>query len=160
MSRPGPAGLLPASGEKACPCGSGRRYPACCGLLHDGIRRARTAEELMRSRYSAFALHLAGYLLTSWHPDTRPGQLQLDPQHTWLGLRIHQVTGGGADDDHGTVTFTARSRSRSGVVTAMTERSRFVRVRGEWRYAGEVPGEPGGGPAGAASGDPAGPGGH
>ena len=44
-----------------CPCGSGTPYDACCGVLHRGERQAATPEELMRSRYSAYALGDLGY---------------------------------------------------------------------------------------------------
>ena len=52
-----------------CPCGSDavRR----CGVLHRGERQA-TPEELMRSRYSAYALGDLGYVDRTWHPRTRP----------------------------------------------------------------------------------------
>ena len=46
----------------ACPCGLGDDYDACCGRLHAGAP-ALTAEALMRSRYSAFAVGDAAYLL-------------------------------------------------------------------------------------------------
>jgi SEC-C motif-containing protein len=62
----------------SCPCGSGYLYPDCCGPLHDGEAPAPTAMALMRSRYCAFALGRAGYLLDTWHPSTRPDQLELD----------------------------------------------------------------------------------
>ncbi|HEX8865525.1 MAG TPA: SEC-C metal-binding domain-containing protein, partial [Lentzea sp.] len=41
--------------NKLCPCGTGQSYVDCCGALHSGARTAATAEQLMRSRYSAFA---------------------------------------------------------------------------------------------------------
>ena len=45
-----------------CPCHSKKRYADCCGPLHKGTRPAATPEELMRSRYSAFALGEVDYL--------------------------------------------------------------------------------------------------
>ena len=60
-----------------CPCGSRRVYEECCEPFHLGAA-APTAEALMRSRYSAFALGLAPYLLRTWHPSTRPASLSLD----------------------------------------------------------------------------------
>ena len=62
--------------ETNCPCGSGIAYVACCGPFHSGTTAAPTALELMRSRYSAFAVRDAGYLLETWHPTTR---LSLQP---------------------------------------------------------------------------------
>src|SRR5687768_5433704 len=54
--------------NRRCPCGSGLPLGDCCGRLHDGTVTAATAEQLMRSRYSAFALGEPGYLLATWHP--------------------------------------------------------------------------------------------
>ena len=54
-----------------CPCGSNVAYNECCLPLIKGDRPALTAEELMRSRYSAYAMKEIGYLLSSLHPDHR-----------------------------------------------------------------------------------------
>jgi SEC-C motif domain protein len=64
----------------SCPCGAGPSYDRCCGPLHDGAP-APTAEALMRSRYSAFAVGRADHLFRSWHPRTRPDEVVL-PQGT------------------------------------------------------------------------------
>lgn len=106
----------------------------CCGVIHDGLRPARTAEALMRSRYSAFALRLSDYLLTSWHPDTRPMAMHFEPGQQWLGLRIVDTSEGGPGDAAGTVTFEARYRTGGGRERTMTERSRFQRYAGAWVY--------------------------
>ena len=93
----------------------------------------------MRSRYSAFALRLSDYLLTSWHAATRPSELRLDPAHRWLSLEILATEAGGPDDTTGTVTFRARARSGDGRESTLTEHSRFERVAGAWVYVdGEV----------------------
>ena len=63
---------------RRCPCTSGLPYDECCGPLHRGERAAPTAEQLMRSRFSAFALADAAYLLATWHPSTRPESLELE----------------------------------------------------------------------------------
>lgn len=52
-----------------CPCTSGRPYGACCGPFHRGEREAPDAEALMRSRFAAFALKDAAYLVRTLHPD-------------------------------------------------------------------------------------------
>ena len=74
-----------------CPCGTGRRYDACCGPHHRGSARAATAEELMRSRYSAFVAGEASYLLRTWHPATRPETLVLDEDVRWTGLEVDRI---------------------------------------------------------------------
>lgn len=123
-----------------CPCGSGRPYDDCCGALHRDERVAATAEELMRSRYSAFALGDAVYLLATWHPSTRPKTLTLDDRIEWLRLRI--LDADDADDGAGpaaaserTVEFRAVFRTADGR-DQLHERSRFVREAGRWYYLG------------------------
>jgi SEC-C motif-containing protein len=116
-----------------CPCGSGEPVAACCGRLHSGHTGAATAEQLMRSRFSAFALGEEAYLLSSWHPSTRPKRVRLDPAREWTHLEIVGRTGGGPFDTEGTVEFRAHYRTggRAGV---LHENSRFVREDGAWQY--------------------------
>ena len=115
-----------------CPCGLPATYASCCERFHRG-EPAPTAELLMRSRYSAFAVRDADYLLRTWHPTTRPSRLVLDPREQWLQLEILDTAQGGLLDAAGEVTFRAEyaAGSRSG---ATQERSRFVRVDGHWVY--------------------------
>ncbi|WP_037571658.1 YchJ family protein [Phaeacidiphilus oryzae] len=120
----------------ACPCGSGRAYADCCKPAHTGARPAPTAEALMRSRYSAFVLGDAGYLLRSWDPATRPARLELDAGVRWTGLEILRTEGGGEGPFHtaGTVEFTAHSSQGD-----LHEVSRFGRdAAGRWVYVDGV----------------------
>ena len=65
------------SNASKCACGSSRKYIKCCGqYIKQGIK-PQTAEVLMRSRYCAYVLQDEEYLLTTWHPSTRPIQLNL-----------------------------------------------------------------------------------
>jgi SEC-C motif-containing protein len=121
-----------------CPCGLGEPYDACCGPLHTGAVPAATAEQLMRSRYSAFAVGDAGYLVRTWHPDTRPARLRLHPGQRWTGLRIVERERGGLLDREGTVEFRA-TYVHKGQAGEVHERSRFTRVDGAWLYVGEAP---------------------
>lgn len=91
-----------------------------------------TAEELMRSRFSAFARRDEAYLLRSWHPGTRPPQIEFDPALHWQSLEILGGTGGGPHDPKATVEFRAvYTGSGSG---ELHENSRFVRHEGAWVY--------------------------
>lgn len=92
----------------------------------------------MRSRYSAFAVGDAGYLLATWHPTTRPAALELDPDVRWTGLEVLATTGGTLFEAHGTVEFRAHSvvGRRAGV---QHELSRFVREDGRWTYVDGTP---------------------
>ncbi len=94
---------------QACPCDPALRYAACCAPLHGGLPAA-SAEALMRSRYAAFVLGLADYLLATWHPSTRPRTLSLDSEARWLGLDVQAVASTGLDS--ATVRFVARCGCR------------------------------------------------
>ena len=116
----------------ACHCGSGKPYAACCGRLHSGAENAASAEALMRSRYSAYVLKLEDYLLATWHPDTRPAELDLAADDSkWLGLEVKKHAA--QDDIHATVEFVARYRI-AGRGYRLHEISRFVREDGRWFY--------------------------
>ncbi|MFJ2113896.1 MULTISPECIES: YchJ family protein [unclassified Streptomyces] len=116
-----------------CPCGLPAAYGVCCGRFHTGAATAPSAELLMRSRYSAFAVLDAPYLLRTWDPATRPAELDLDPATRWTGLEILDTTDGSAFHTSGTVTFRARFR-QDGEDGALCERSRFARHEGAWVY--------------------------
>jgi SEC-C motif-containing protein len=121
-------------GELECPCGLGEQYDSCCGRYHGGLP-APTAEQLMRSRYSAFALGDADYLLRTWHPTARPRTLELDPACHWKRLAVLETTGGGLLDSAGTVSFRA-IYVLDGQRHVLTENSKFVREGKRWLYLG------------------------
>ncbi|TFD94055.1 hypothetical protein E3T61_03410 [Cryobacterium lactosi] len=127
------AGAPAAEGSVRCPCLSGNTYDACCGRLHCGDAAAATAEELMRSRYAAFAVGDGAYLLRTWHPLTRPAALELDPAVRWTRLDIDRTVRGRMFDTEGVVEFTAYSR-HNGRRTRQHEISRFLKVSGAWLY--------------------------
>jgi SEC-C motif-containing protein len=129
----------------ACPCGAGA-YASCCGPLIAGSQLAETAEQMMRSRYSAFALaardpQAIEHLLRT-HPE--PGQPEAERRQglkasarslKWIGLSVLEAQAGGPLDSHGTVTFEARWRDREGREGVLRECSRFERGEaGEWLY--------------------------
>ncbi|GAA4358942.1 YchJ family protein [Angustibacter luteus] len=116
-----------------CPCGSGDPYADCCGRLHRGTSTAATAEQLMRSRYSAFVVGDRDYLLRTWHPAHAPSELELDDALRWVRLDVTDVRRGGFLDVDGEVEFTAHYRN-DGVRGVQRERSTFVREGGRWLY--------------------------
>jgi SEC-C motif-containing protein len=123
--------------DARCPCGSSLSYGECCRPLHLGIFPAPTAERLMRSRFSAFAVGDPAYLLRSWHPATRPATLELDADTRWLWLEIVRTERGAERDADGVVEFRAKYRvdapeGRSSGV--QHEISTFSRVDGAWVY--------------------------
>lgn len=99
----------------------------------------------MRSRYSAFAVGDASYLLRTWHPSDRPRELTLDPALTWIRLAVLQADRGGLFDTTGTVRFRA-VYVQAGQRGVITETSAFARRNGRWAYLGpeEIGARPGG----------------
>lgn len=120
-----------------CLCLSGEAYMECCGRFHSGGAEAATAEQLMRSRYSAFALLNAEYLRKTWYPETAPADLELDPAMEWRRLDILSTERGGPLDSEGTVEFKAYFR-HDGERGVHHETSRFVRVDRRWYYVDGV----------------------
>ena len=115
-----------------CPCDPIRRHADCCGPIHAGAP-ASDAEALMRSRYSAYVMGLEDYLLTSWHPSTRPRPPLLESGAKLKWLRLKVIEHRAIDDDHAEVEFEARYLE-NGVRRDLHERSRFVRENGRWFY--------------------------
>lgn len=114
-----------------CTCGSGELFGRCCLPLHSGERQAETAEQLMRARYSAYAVGDLDYIWQTWHPRTRPPELA--GGLSWTGLQILDTVDGGPGDQSGEVEFRAHYRDGSRMGT-LHERSRFaVRAR-RWFY--------------------------
>ena len=121
-----------------CPCGNANKeYTDCCAVYLKGCKDPTTAEALMRSRYTAYTLDNEDYLLSTWHPSTRPDLLKLadGPHKKWLGLRVsrHEQTG----KDHSVVEFVARYKV-GGCAHRLHEISRFVCESGRWFYVDGV----------------------
>ena len=121
-----------------CPCGSELDYASCCQPAISGTDPARTAEALMRSRYSAYALGEVDYLIATTHPDFRQ-RLSLDSllehhQNTrWLKLTIHEHSSGQPGDTQDTVRFSALFVEQ-GQYGRLIEHSNFKQENGRWYY--------------------------
>lgn len=121
-----------------CPCGSQRPFSDCCQPLLSNEAYAKTAEALMRSRYSAFATGNIDYLIATLHPSKRQPQdrelLQGALHNTcWLGLQVRACEQGRETDERGTVEFIA-TWSEGGQSGFLHERSRFVKDSDRWYY--------------------------
>ena len=123
----------------SCPCGrvnaQGRPvgFGQCCGVyLESDSIAAPNAECLMRSRYSAFCLQRAPYLLATWHASTRPTDVTFEPGVKWLGLEVRRHTQ--HDATHAQVEFVARQKPSLGPAVRLHECSDFVLENGHWYY--------------------------
>ncbi|WP_151798071.1 YchJ family protein [Acinetobacter bereziniae] len=119
-----------------CPCGSAQ-YSQCCQPLHSGQKKAQTAEQLMKSRYSAFAKQEIAYIVAT----TALGQQQaLDVQaivawsksNHWLKLEVVQAKEK-LDKNHAQVEF--KAHFHDGQQTQIHhEVSHFVYHVGQWYF--------------------------
>lgn len=117
-----------------CPCQSGQQYTTCCEPLHQQKQQAKTAEQLMRSRYSAFVMQHTEYLQATLHPSQHQPDDAVSLQQTmestqWLGLRIVISAEYG---DKAEVEFIAFYQDSP--IGQLHERSRFIRQHNQWFY--------------------------
>jgi len=87
----------------------------------------------MRSRFTAFARGDLAHLERSWHPSTRPADLDLDTDTVWRRLQIVDTVAGGPEHAEGVVEFRASYRAPAGA-GVLHERSRFTRLEELWVY--------------------------
>ncbi|HYC00222.1 MAG TPA: YchJ family protein [Candidatus Limnocylindrales bacterium] len=122
-----------------CPCGSKVEFSQCCEPFLLGTREPQTAEQMMRSRYTAYTRADVDYLMATLHPDNvsegdEETTRRWASESQWQGLQIVATEAGGADDEQGIVEFVARYRDRAGEMHAHHERSVFTRLDGKWRF--------------------------
>lgn len=123
-----------------CPCGSSKKYSDCCAMAHKSISLVKTAEQLMRSRYTAFTMANGNYLMKSHHTTTRPIKEQKSIENwaksvNWIRLEVLESTKGKGRNEKGTVTFNAYY-FEDGKVQVIHEKSAFVKENGIWMYLG------------------------
>ena len=111
-------------------------YGQCCGRWVEADAAcgpfAPDAQQLMRSRYTAFVLEREAYLHATWQASHCPAHIEFDPGVKWLGLEVRHYRLTGADTAE--VEFVARQKPASGPATRLHERSRFVLEGGRWLY--------------------------
>lgn len=123
----------------SCTCSKSISFDKCCGRFLSGAQHAKTPEQLMRSRYSAYALGGYGeYLMSTWLPAMTQGlsiselsEKTLD----WQGLKVISSSQKG---DNGVVEFEASFRvsPESEELDTMHEISEFIRIQSRWFYVG------------------------
>jgi SEC-C motif-containing protein len=115
-----------------CPCGNNVEFDQCCKPLLLDAALPKSAEQLMRSRYTAYVQADAGYLLRTTHPQTRRFHkkeevLQWSTANTWLRLEI-------LSSKKEFVHFKAYFRDSLGNMQIHEELSRFKKEHGRWYY--------------------------
>lgn len=128
--------------QNPCPCGSSLAYSACCEPIISGKKDATTAQELMRSRYTAFTHANIDYLMRSHSVKTRPtkerkGIEKWAKSVNWIGLTIVQTQAGEVSDEIGYVEFKALY-IENGKPQQIHEKSLFQRENGKWVYVSGV----------------------
>jgi SEC-C motif-containing protein len=128
--------------QNLCPCGSSLSYTACCEPIISGRKDAVTAQELMRSRYSAFTQANVDYLMRSHSAKTRPIKERTSIEKwaksvVWMGLTIINTQAGEATDEIGYVEFKALYLE-NGTPEQIHEKSLFQRENGKWVYVSGV----------------------
>ena len=126
-----------------CPCGLPDELDACCGRFIAGGAAPETAEQLMRSRYTAYVRGAVDYIVATTASEGRgevgrAGLARYCRGLRGVSLRIVERVAGGPLDERGVVAFEASLRS-AGRSFVQRERSRFAREEGRWVYVdGEV----------------------
>jgi SEC-C motif-containing protein len=115
-----------------CYCGSNNSFEDCCKIYIDGIQKAPTAETLMRSRYSAYAIGDAEYLVTTTHSSTQKFHkiediIEWSKSNNWIKLEILNST-------VTRVKFKAYYIDNKGKTQEHEEHSTFVLENGSWFY--------------------------
>ncbi len=126
--------------DNLCPCGSEKESINCCNPIINGIKEAKTAEELMRSRYTAFTRADINYLVKT---QSKSAGLRKEKERKklkrwaqsveWLYLSITKVVDGGENDETGKVIFRA-FYIQNGKYENIYEESLFEKINGKWLY--------------------------
>lgn len=116
-----------------CPCCSGKSYEECCNPFHKKEKFPKTAEELMRSRFSAFAIPNGEYLMETTTPSKRKLHHKEDLQdwgeiNGWTKLEIIKTSG------KNLVEFKAHYNDEKGTPQIHHEISLFEKLNNRWYY--------------------------
>lgn len=125
--------------NQACPCGSGKIYKKCCSPFHEGAL-PNTALELMRSRYSAYAMRLPQYIIKTTHlnnpnfqTNTEKWTREIEMFADLTTFKKLEIIDCSDQNKEATVTFKAHL-IQNGLDTPLTEKSYFENIDGQWLY--------------------------
>ncbi len=129
---------LKENDSRVCPCGSGKSYGSCCGIFHHGLKFPQNAEELMRSRYSAYALNNLTYIKNTMQGKAAQGFLEKESDtqqksHQLLGLEVLRHIKDKKNPNHAFVEFRALHQYQE-KCSVIQELSEFLKIDGKWFY--------------------------
>jgi SEC-C motif domain protein len=115
-----------------CYCGASIPYPDCCQPYIIGTKKATSAETLMRSRYAAYCIQDANYLIATTHNSTiqlhnKEDTLSFAQQNQWIKLEIINA-------QETTVEFKAYYLDSNLKAQIHHEKSTFKEEDGVWYY--------------------------
>ncbi len=123
-----------------CPCGSHKKYKRCCQIYHKGAL-PKDALYLMKSRYSAYVVGIAKYIIKTTHPENpayhdniKVWEQEIDTfckENSFIALEVIDFYEEGVEAH---VHF--KAHTNRGI---LEEKSRFIYERGRWFYLdGEI----------------------
>jgi SEC-C motif-containing protein len=119
-----------------CPCGSSKELKQCCELIIEGKKAASSPEELMRSRYTAFATHKFEYLVQTTDPQTRM-QMDMKANEEWARSSKFsklEILNSSEDGNKGLVEFKATYQTGEEPQQVHHEFSKFRKQAGVWYF--------------------------
>lgn len=126
--------------ENLCPCGSGKIYGECCEPIIKGTKKAATAEELMRARYSSYVKQEIDFIIDTCESSEQIAQIDRKATEdwsrnsTWHGLRILRTEKGTPSDTEGIVEFEAVYTQKH-IRETHHEMAYFKKIGDEWAYS-------------------------
>lgn len=126
-----------------CHCGENKPFSECCEPIINGQKKAQTAEQLMRSRYSAYVVVNTKYLIETTYPSQQKNFDEADIKawamaNQWQKLEVVASQKGKPNDELGEVEFKASYLDDVGVLRTHHEKSTFVQENGRWYYLSGV----------------------
>jgi SEC-C motif-containing protein len=122
-----------------CYCGETKQFSDCCKQIISGEKSAQTAEQLMRSRYSAYVVVDVKYLISTTYPTQQKNFDEGDIRawaiaNQWQKLEVIGTQKGKFNEEDGEVEFKASYIDDTGTIQIHHEKSTFVKENGQWYY--------------------------
>ncbi len=122
-----------------CYCGEVKPFSDCCEPIIKGKQPAQTAEQLMRSRYSAYVIVDVKYLIATIYPTQQKNFDEADIRawavaNQWQKLEVIATKQGKFNQEDGEVEFKASYIDDAGKLQIHHEKSTFVKENGKWYY--------------------------